>query len=42
LGRAIEQIAAHAKCDVLIGVEGEHGTVLTTATDGARAELSPS
>jgi len=42
LGRAIEQIAAHAKCDVLIGVEGEHGTVLTTAPDGARAELSPS
>lgn len=30
LGKAIEQIAAHAKCDVLIGVEGEHGTVLTT------------
>lgn len=28
LGRAIEQIAANAKCDVLIGVEGEHGTLL--------------
>ncbi|HXP93658.1 MAG TPA: universal stress protein [Candidatus Binatia bacterium] len=39
LGRAIEQIAAHAKCDVLIGVEGEHGTVLTT-TGEARAELT--
>ncbi|HEV3152734.1 MAG TPA: universal stress protein [Candidatus Baltobacteraceae bacterium] len=29
LGRDIEQIAADAKCDVLIGVEGKHGTVLT-------------
>jgi nucleotide-binding universal stress UspA family protein len=29
LGRAIEEIAADAKCDVLIGVEGEHGTLLT-------------
>jgi nucleotide-binding universal stress UspA family protein len=39
LGRAIEQIAAHAKCDVLIGVEGEHGTVLTSAPDAAKAAL---
>jgi nucleotide-binding universal stress UspA family protein len=39
LGRAIEQIAAHAKCDVLIGVEGEHGTVLSTNANGAK-ELS--
>jgi nucleotide-binding universal stress UspA family protein len=38
LGKSIEQIAAHAKCDVLIGVEGEHGTVLSTT--GAKAELS--
>jgi nucleotide-binding universal stress UspA family protein len=28
LGRDIEQIAANAKCDVLIGVEGKHGTLL--------------
>lgn len=35
LGRTIEEIAADAKCDVLIGVEGKHGTLLaeeTTAT----------
>jgi nucleotide-binding universal stress UspA family protein len=29
LGRTIEEIAADAKCDVLIGVEGKHGTLLT-------------
>ncbi|HET9096063.1 MAG TPA: universal stress protein [Candidatus Baltobacteraceae bacterium] len=28
LGRDIERIAAEAKCDVLIGVEGKHGTLL--------------
>lgn len=28
LGREIEQIAANAKCDVLIGIEGKHGTIL--------------
>jgi len=28
LGRAIETIAANAKCDVLIGVEGKHGTLI--------------
>jgi nucleotide-binding universal stress UspA family protein len=28
LGRTIEEIAADAKCDVLIGVEGKHGTLL--------------
>ena len=28
LGRDIEMIAANAKCDVLIGVEGKHGTLL--------------
>lgn len=28
LGRALEEIAADAKCDVLIGVEGKHGTIL--------------
>jgi nucleotide-binding universal stress UspA family protein len=31
LGRDIEQIAANAKCDVLIGVEGKHGTLLVDA-----------
>ena len=29
LSRTIEEIAADAKCDVLIGVEGKHGTILT-------------
>ncbi len=29
LGSDIEEIAANAKCDVLIGVEGKHGTLLT-------------
>ena len=29
LGRAIEEIATRAKCDVLIGVPGPHGTLLT-------------
>ena len=28
LGRTIETIAGEAKCDVLIGVEGKHGTLL--------------
>jgi nucleotide-binding universal stress UspA family protein len=27
LGTAIQEIAADAKCDVLIGVEGKHGTL---------------
>lgn len=30
LGRAIEQIATGAKCDVLIGVEGQYGSLLRT------------
>jgi len=29
LGRAIETIAAEAPCDVLIGVQGRHGKILT-------------
>lgn len=29
LGRAIESIASHAKCDVLIGVPGQLGSMLT-------------
>jgi hypothetical protein len=32
LGRAIEAIATHAKCDVLIGVPGQLGTLLSTET----------
>lgn len=32
LGRTIEEIAAEAKCDVLIGVEGKHGTLLVEET----------
>ena len=35
LGRAIEQIATSAKCDVLIGVPGQHGTVFSTTRDSA-------
>jgi len=35
LGRAIEAIASYAKCDVLIGVPGQHGTVLQTADEAA-------
>jgi nucleotide-binding universal stress UspA family protein len=42
LGRAIETIASNAKCDVLIGIEGKHGTLLTDeaaqATATANAE----
>lgn len=32
LSRTIEEIAADAKCDVLIGVEGKHGTILIDET----------
>jgi nucleotide-binding universal stress UspA family protein len=32
LSRTIEEIAADAKCDVLIGVEGKHGTLLVGET----------
>lgn len=32
LSRTIEDIAADAKCDVLIGVEGKHGTILIDET----------
>jgi len=41
LGRTIEAIAASAKCDVLIGVEGKHGSLLgdesAQAADGTNA-----
>jgi nucleotide-binding universal stress UspA family protein len=43
LGRDIETIAAEAKCDVLIGVEGKHGTLLvdeTAQAGGTTAEQS--
>jgi nucleotide-binding universal stress UspA family protein len=42
LGRTIEAIAASAKCDVLIGVEGKHGNLLgeetAQATEAANAK----
>jgi nucleotide-binding universal stress UspA family protein len=50
LGRDIEQIAANAKCDVLIGVEGKHGTLLVeqsaeagegSGTAAAQANITP-
>lgn len=47
LGRDIETIAAEAKCDVLIGVEGKHGTLLVdessqaSGTPDARANIAP-
>jgi nucleotide-binding universal stress UspA family protein len=34
LGRAIEEIATRAKCDVLIGVPGAYGTLLKDEGDG--------
>ena len=38
LGRTIEEIAADAKCDVLIGVEGKHGTILMEETQATTRE----
>ena len=38
LGRTIEEIAADAKCDVLIGVEGKHGTLLMEETPATTTE----
>jgi nucleotide-binding universal stress UspA family protein len=35
LGHTIEEIAADAKCDVLIGVEGKHGTTLGEEPPGS-------
>jgi len=42
LGRTIEEIAAEAKCDVLIGVEGKHGTLLVdeSAQTGPQARVT--
>lgn len=39
LGRTIEEIAADAKCDVLIGVEGKHGTLLVEEAPPAPNQL---
>ena len=38
LGRTIEEIAADAQCDVLIGVEGKHGTILMEETPATMRE----
>ena len=40
LGRTIEDIAADAKCDVLIGVEGKHGTLLMDESAQASSQKS--
>ena len=41
LGRAIEVIAAGAQCDVLIGVQGNRGKLLTPSPGARRAEALP-
>lgn len=41
LGRTIEEIAADAKCDVLIGVEGKHGTLLIDEATQSAATTPP-
>ncbi len=40
LGRQIEEIAANASCDVLIGVEGERGSLLIDETTHAARETA--
>ncbi len=40
LSRTIEEIAADAKCDVLIGVEGKHGRLLTQDHGATTESLS--
>ncbi len=40
LGRTIETIAANAKCDVLIGVEGKHGSLLVEEQEFATRNAS--
>ena len=40
LGRTIEEIASDAKCDVLIGVEGKHGTLLIDEGGATQAPVS--
>jgi nucleotide-binding universal stress UspA family protein len=43
LSRTIEEIAADAKCDVIIGVEGKHGTLLgEEQPQAAQAPAGPS
>jgi nucleotide-binding universal stress UspA family protein len=40
LGRDIEAIASNAKCDVIIGVPGRHGSLLETGkVDGANGKI---
>lgn len=41
LSRAIEEIAADAKCDVIIGVEGKHGTLLVGTPESETAPGPP-
>ncbi len=41
LSRTIESIAANAKCDVLIGVEGKHGTLLVEETPAVASASAP-
>ena len=41
LGRAIEEIATRAKCDVLIGVPGTYGTLLHDEAPDATATAPP-
>jgi nucleotide-binding universal stress UspA family protein len=41
LGRAIEIIAAQAQCDVLIGIQGNRGKILTPPSSGRPAATLP-
>jgi nucleotide-binding universal stress UspA family protein len=41
LAKAIEVIAGKAKCDVLIGVQGEHGNILTPPAELVNAGKNP-
>ena len=41
LGRDIERVAADAKCDVLIGVEGKHGSLLVDEATQASGTDEP-
>lgn len=41
IAKAIEVIAGKAKCDVLIGVQGEHGNILTPPAELVKAGKPP-
>ena len=41
LGHAIEAIAANAPCDVLIGVQGKHGKILTQPAPATKNASPP-